>query len=73
MEPEALGFFEGLWEWYRSGGASVWFSAVTAVLTASTAFTMLTPSSVDNKIVNGLLKVVNFLAGNVLRNRNADD
>ena len=33
----------------------------------------LTPTKADNKIVNILLKVLNILAGNVLKNKNADN
>lgn len=50
-----------------------WLAAVTGVVTACTAITALTPTKVDNKIVNGILKALNFLAGNVLKNKNKDD
>ncbi len=66
-------FLASLWEWYTSGGASGWIAAITGILTAATALTALTPTTVDNKIVNGALKLLNFAAGNVLFNRNADD
>ena len=50
-----------------------WIEAVTAVVTAATAITALTPTKTDNEILNGVLKFLNFLAGNVLKNKNADD
>jgi len=42
-------------------------------VTAATAVTALTPTKSDDKIVAVVLKVMNFLAGNVLKNTNADD
>lgn len=49
-----------------------WVNALTGLLTAATAITALTPTKTDNKIIDGLLKVLNILAGNVLKNKNAD-
>jgi len=50
-----------------------WVSALLSVVGGATAVTALTPTKADNKIVNILLKVLNILAGNVLKNKNADD
>lgn len=57
-----------------------WFTALSAVVTASTAVTALTPTKVDDKLIGGLgkglnvgLKVLNMFAGNVLLNKNKDD
>lgn len=52
---------------------SAWVVAVTMVVTAATAITSLTPTKVDDKIINVVLKVLNFLAGNFFKNKNADD
>ena len=49
-----------------------WIAAVTGVVTAATAVTMLTPSKADDKIVNSILTVLNFLALNIFKNKNAD-
>ena len=49
-----------------------WIVAITTVLTAATAVTALTPSRSDDKIVNGILKFLNVIAGNVGKNKNAD-
>ncbi len=49
-----------------------WVEAITAIVAASTALTALTPTKTDNKIVDSVLGVLNFLAGNVLKNKNAD-
>ncbi len=56
-------------------GASAgdWFAAVTGVIAACTAITALTPTQTDDKVLNVALRVLNFLAGNVYKNRNADD
>ena len=50
-----------------------WLNALTALVTAATAITALTPSKSDDKVLNTILKVLNFLAGNVGKNKNADD
>lgn len=50
----------------------VWVSAVTALVTAATAITALTPTKADDKIIGFILKILNFLAGNVFKNKNAD-
>ncbi len=49
-----------------------WLVAITALVTAATAVTALTPSKVDDKVVNMILKVLNILAGNFGKNKNAD-
>lgn len=53
--------------------APVWLTAITGVVTAATAITALTPSKSDDEIINKVLRVLNFLAGNVGKNKNADD
>jgi hypothetical protein len=53
--------------------APVWLTAITGVVTACTAITALTPSRSDDEIIDKVLKVLNTLAGNVGKNRNADD
>lgn len=52
--------------------APAWLVAITGVCTACTAITALTPTKADDKILNTILKVLNFLAGNFIRNKNAD-
>lgn len=49
-----------------------WLNALTAVVTAATAITALTPTKVDDKYAAMVLKVLNTIAGNVLKNKNAD-
>ncbi|WP_181892951.1 hypothetical protein [Falsiruegeria mediterranea] len=53
--------------------APAWLHAVTGLVTAATAVTALTPTRSDDKVVGVTLRVLNLLAGNVGRNRNADD
>ena len=50
----------------------VWITAIMTVLTAATAITALTPTTADDKILNSILGVLNVLAGNVGKNKNAD-
>ena len=49
-----------------------WVAAITGTVTAATAITMLTPTKTDDKIINGILAVLNFLAGNIIKNKNED-
>ena len=50
-----------------------WVNAITGLVFAATAVTALTPTTHDDKIVGALLKILNFLSGNFLKNKNADD
>lgn len=50
-----------------------WVVAITAVVTAATAITALTPTQADDKILGSVLKVLNIIAGNIGKNKNADD
>ena len=49
-----------------------WVVAITGLVTAATAVTALTKTQTDNKVLSIVLKTLNFLAGNVLHNKNAD-
>jgi len=50
-----------------------WLNAITALVTAATAVTALTPTKTDDKYVSIALRVLNTIAGNFLKNKNADD
>jgi len=50
-----------------------WLVAITSVVTAATAITALTPTTADDKIIAAILRVLNILAGNFGKNKNADD
>ena len=53
--------------------APAWIAAITGVIAACTFVTALTPTKSDDRFMAMLLKILNILAGNVGRNRNADD
>ena len=54
-------------------------AAIGGIVTLANAITMATPSKVDDEkwgmvapILNGILNVLNVLAGNIFQNKNAD-
>jgi len=49
------------------------FSIATAILSAATVITAMTPTKADDKIIGFILKLLNLLAGNIGKNKNADD
>ena len=51
----------------------VWVTALLALSAAATGITALTPTKTDDEILNKILAVLNFLAGNFGKNKNADD
>jgi ABC-type transport system involved in cytochrome c biogenesis permease subunit len=50
-----------------------WLTTITYVVTLASSITMMTPTNVDNKFVDGLLRVLNWLSLNIFKNKNADD
>lgn len=54
-------------------GLPAWIHALTGLMTAATLVTALTPTRHDDAAVDTVLRVLNVLAGNIGRNRNADD
>ncbi len=50
-----------------------WVHALTSIVSAATVVTTMTPNRHDDAVVDVLLRVLNALAGNIGRNRNADD
>jgi uncharacterized protein involved in cysteine biosynthesis len=50
-----------------------WITILTMVVTAATAITSVTPTKTDDVILSKVLRVLNLLSGNVLKNKNADD
>ena len=64
---------EAFFNFLASQEFQAWIVAISGVVTACTAITAITPTNVDNKILDALLTILNVLAGNVGKNKNADD
>ena len=58
--------------WSFLSQALEYVAPITGVITAATAVTAITPTKHDDKILNIVLKVLNILAGNFLKNKNED-
>ena len=50
-----------------------WLVAITSLITAAAGLAALTPTKVDDKWLNWLLRLVNVVALNVGKAKNADD
>ena len=50
-----------------------WLTALTALVGGATALTAMTPTQYDNKILAAISRLLNVLAGNFAKNKNADD
>lgn len=50
-----------------------WLEALALLVTGAKAITVLTPTRSDDKIVDAILRVLNTLAMNFGKDRNADD
>ena len=50
----------------------IWTPALATLFLGAKAITVLTPTKADDKIVNGILAVLNLLALNVGKDKNAD-
>lgn len=66
-----VSFLDKLLGWFDSLPAHI--VMITSLVTAASAFTALTPTTADDKIVAGILRVLNWLSLNVFKNKNADD
>ena len=55
---------------YANNGALI--NAITGIVVAANAVTACTKTTVDNKAINILLKILNFLSMNFGKNKNAD-
>lgn len=64
---------EAFFSFLASQEFQAWIVAISGVVTACTAITAITPTNVDNKILDAVLTVLNVLAGNIGKNKNADD
>lgn len=54
-------------------GAEELAGIAAAVVAIANIITAATPSTHDNQVLNGILKILNLLSLNVGKNKNADD
>jgi len=69
---EEITMLQTIMDWMQNASIGEWLTAVSQLVAGATAVTLLTPTQWDNKAMNALSKVLNFLAGNFARNKNAD-
>ena len=65
-------YIESILSFINSAELAAWVAALTTLVAGATAVTALTPTRSDNRVVDFILLVLNFVAGNILNNKNAD-
>ena len=70
---EEMNWFMSAWTWLTTGDLGAWVAVITFVIAVANAATVAFPSTANNPFLNLVLRVLNFLAVNVLKNKNADD
>lgn len=68
-EESAGGFIAMILAFFNGGAVGGWIAAILAVMGSARMITMLTPNKVDDKIVNAIVQVLNFLSGGVGKNK----
>lgn len=63
-------FFDAIVKWVEI--FPQWVQSLMGLVTAATAITAITPTKWDNQLLDGISKVLNALAGNIGKNKNAD-
>ena len=67
------------WDSIKNIAAEGWnfisnnISTITYIISGSTVITAATPTRTKNTTLNAVLRLLNILAGNVKKNKNADD
>lgn len=61
-------FFDYIWAMVPE----TWYGLIAMVVTIATAITMFMSSKSDNPYISKLLGLLNFVAGNIAKNKNAD-
>lgn len=59
-------------DWFLENFSNI-LEALAYIVSAATVITAMTATNDDDEIVNSVKKVLNFLAGNFGKNKNADD
>lgn len=52
--------------------AKDWLPAITGLVTACAAIAALTPTKVDDKVIQKILNVINFVGLNILKAKNKE-
>lgn len=60
---------EMITELFASGKVVVWVTAALSVIGGFRVITTMTPNKTDDKILNGILKFLNFFSGAIGKNK----
>jgi hypothetical protein len=68
VEPDVVSVLDTFWS--KLGG---WLETAAKIIAGASIITAMTPTQSDDKIINLILRILNWASLNIFKNKNADD